>query len=1080
MGSHDLIGLDPFSNRCRELGIAAVLMLAMLVVFPTSAAAQIGRDSIPSTVYYRSFPILYDGDYRAALGNFSGEVQGGIKTVQSAWIDSICYHTMTGECYYHMGKLPQALDHYTRALNLLSAFHNWMLSVTFPPFIQPGPVGSRKAVPWGQSRRGTEIGSFPSAFQMQQGKLNNNDVVQRGGVVQAPVIVSVNVDEIVRASCLAMRRRRELLGPMAKHDPLTAEIVTKLSQRPGQLNNWSIAWVDVQLGAAYASMGNMAQAVASLENSLIVGGRYDHPLTGTALLELGRIALEAGDVAASSRYFDEATYCAVNFGDTGLLEEAFRLGQLANRLANAKQIYPPLATAVAWAKANGSRMLHASLSIMAAEDLASLGQTPAANNMLAEAKRSLQGADMSQADVGARFQMATATVSYQLGKVGDGDTAIASAMKYQSGGSLWLFQINLADTNYTGGNPAFSDRVGPLMYEILLRDPTPADWLSSPLESLSVMTNSHPGPYEHWFEAVQARRNEPELALEISDKARRHRFYSTLPMGGRLLALRWLLEGPTELLTQRATLQKQDLLSRYSKYATLAEDARRLRTELSRQPVADDNNDARKEQSTKLSQLGAIGQQQEVILREMAVRHEPCDLVFPPIRKTKDLQNALQPGHALLSFFSTTRATYGFLFTREKYTSWRIVNPNAVKGQIAGLLRELGQFEQNHPLSVQELQSSGWQKAGAKVLELLFDKSSVDLSAKFEELIIVPDALLWYLPFELLPVVARNEGETLLSRVKVRYAPTVGLAIPYTRSRKPQYNVGVVTGKLFPQDDLSVTRTAYEQIARAVPGALALPFTLPAASGVYRTVWDEIILLDDIENSDGGPYDWSPAQIDRGKPGSTLASWFPLPWGAPERMILPGFHTAAENGLKKGSANGNELFLSLCGLMSTGARTVLISRWRTAGQTSLDLVREFAQELPSTSPADAWQRAVQIAAATPLDQEAEPRLKKLPPDAQPTASHPFFWAGYLLVDSGVLPEGAQPPPPEAAPLKPPANAAVNAAPPVNGAAAVNPMPVANGAQPPAIGVAPGVNDAPVANPTVPPKTAPAKAPARKK
>ena len=59
--------------------------------------------------------------------------------------------------------------------------------------------------------------------------------------------------------------------------------------------------------------------------------------------------------------------------------------------------------------------------------------------------------------------------------------------------------------------------------------------------------------------------------------------------------------------------------------------------------------------------------------------------------------------------------------------------------------------------------------------------------------------------------------------------------------------------------------------------------------------------------------------------------------------------------------------------MSTGTRTILLSRWRSGGQTSLDLVREFTQELPHTTPADAWQRAVQVVSNSPLNLEAEPR-----------------------------------------------------------------------------------------------------------
>ena len=77
-----------------------------------------------------------------------------------------------------------------------------------------------------------------------------------------------------------------------------------------------------------------------------------------------------------------------------------------------------------------------------------------------------------------------------------------------------------------------------------------------------------------------------------------------------------------------------------------------------------------------------------------------------------------------------------------------------------------------------------------------------------------------------------------------------------------------------------------------------------------------------------------------------------MPWGGPEQILLPGFHTAAESSLRR-TGSGNELFLATCGLMANGARTVLLSTWRTGGQSSFDLVREFAQELPHTSAADA-------------------------------------------------------------------------------------------------------------------------------
>ena len=66
------------------------------------------------------------------------------------------------------------------------------------------------------------------------------------------------------------------------------------------------------------------------------------------------------------------------------------------------------------------------------------------------------------------------------------------------------------------------------------------------MECMAVLVTPHPLPYEHWFEATMARK-EYEQALEIADRARRHRFFTSLALGGRLESLRWVLEGSTDL-----------------------------------------------------------------------------------------------------------------------------------------------------------------------------------------------------------------------------------------------------------------------------------------------------------------------------------------------------------------------------------------------------------------------------------------------------------------------------------------------------------------------------------------------------
>ena len=119
---------------------------------------------------------------------------------------------------------------------------------------------------------------------------------------------------------------------------------------------------------------------------------------------------------------------------------------------------------------------------------------------------------------------------------------------------------------------------------------------------------------------------------------------------------------------------------------------------------------------------------------------------------------------------------------------------------------------------------------------------------------------------------------------------------------------------------------------------------------------------------------------------------------------MRGFETSL-----KRPAGGEDVFLSLCGLMASGSRTILLSRWRTGGKTSYDLTREFVQELPYTSPTKAWQRSVFLAMQSDLVAAREPRVKASNFDAHSKAGHPFFWSSYLLVAPGEISAVAEAP-----------------------------------------------------------------------
>lgn len=1030
---------------CAAASVARAQTVPTLPSAPAGGAGGPTR-TVPTDTYFLVLGGYYQGNFNDALAGFQGCARGSIKAGPNLWIDSICYQTMIGECYYQLGQHDKALEAYNAAARLFVKFNDWLIPVRFPPAISPATNIAVRPVPWGQSQRNVRLGHFPDKSLISQGSLDITQVIrQGGGTVQAPVLFPLNAQEIVRCTCLAIRRRGELLGPASPHDGLTNELIAVLSRRPVQPNHWSETWIDVQLGLAFEAAGKDLQARPVLERAVVAQGEYDHPLTPTTLLALGRIALRAGEFNAATDLFAEAGYAAIPFADYGTLEEALRGGHSVHMQTNRAGLYPPLATAPEWARLSDLRYVQVSTLVMAGEALCYQGQPAAALKTLEAARVAMVRSWIQHAQLGARHQHALALAQYQSGQYPAGDAALKAALAFQKTGSLWLYHIGLTDRLYVANG--LSPRVAMELFTTLLRDPTGKDWVGDPLESLSVLVHAHPSAYEHWFDvALQRTDRDYKQAATIADLGKRRRFLASLELGGRLHALRWLLEGPPEMLDEQAALDRQQLLTRFPQYARLAQQASDLRAQLAAlQPAADDAAGQR-DRLAKRGELARLGEAQEALLREMAVRREAAGIVFPPVRATEQLQAALPEKHAALVFHVTSRNVYGFLMTRENFAFWPIATPASLQQPIVSLLRDLGNFDANRQFKLSDLGATAWKRSGRELLDLLMKESKVELPYDFEELVIVPDGPLWYVPFEMLQTLDGNETRDLLSGLRVRAAPLMGLAAGDPRPRRQSGRVGVALGKLFPNDDADVSRAAYEEFALHVPGSELVAGTAAGAAADLVGLDGLVVLGDLAPVAKAGPFGLVPLPQERGGGGSTVADWARLPWGRPSFLVLPGFHTAAENAAVRGTPEaGQEVFLAVCGLMATGPRTLLVSRWRPAGQTSFDLVREFVQELPHVSAAESWQRAVQLARQTPLVPPAEPRVKLAEDELPPPAEHPFFWAAYLLIDTGT--------PPRTGTVDPPAEEAAPAA-----------APAPEGPNPPAAPVAPAAPAPPPAAP----------------
>ena len=183
---------------------------------------------------------------------------------------------------------------------------------------------------------------------------------------------------------------------------------------------------------------------------------------------------------------------------------------------------------------------------------------------------------------------------------------------------------------------------------------------------------------------------------------------------------------------------------------------------------------------------------------------------------------------------------------------------------------------------------------------MLLKGSPADFTQPFEELVVVPDGVLWYLPFEALQVTVDGQSQPL------------DLAIPHSlcadafalHGRRSRPQCRRATRPWWWANSIRATTTPRRSGVRATcrrscPALWRSESPPPAPSSIYGTLFHRLVVLRRLGLSDQDPYGWAPAPIDRGKAGASLADWLALPWGGPEVIILPGFHTAAEDALKR-------------------------------------------------------------------------------------------------------------------------------------------------------------------------------------
>lgn len=988
------------SGRSRWL----VLMAGLAMV---AGGTTQGQDrAVPDAGYFAAVDDLYRGEYRQAERGFRNAVRGGIRTVQARWVDSICYRAMLGETYFQMGNPSRALVEFDAACELFLTYPRWLLTVDFRTPLRPDSNNARLIAPWGRTTRQTTYGAFSETMLVQQGELLTEQRLRRGGPIQSLQMWRINVIEVLRTTALAIRRRNEILGPLGEHDAVSKSLVDALA-RGGNAprGHWSNAWTETLLGYAQMGIGESQQALAHFSRGILVDGRYDHPLTGATLLGQAQLALEAGNAKAAMNLATEASYAAFAYDDFDVIGASLELGSTAFLASQAEGVFAPLPVAGQWARRENADHLAAQFWIAEAEILATSGG-------LRQATAKLGGISARRSDLAAgRLEphrtYVEALIAYAGGNEELGDRNIAEALAQERPQSLRHTQIVLANQRVDGGQ--ISPRIAVDIYGELLRDAGANDWALTPLETLSNLSTSYEGALSRWLLAALSR-DEILPAINITEIAKRRRFYRAQPIAGRLLAMRQLLEKAPEQLTDAAKLQRRALLLLTPAYAQLSEQAAQLQRELAAEPLVSQEGRLVREQQSRLQRLVRNAGERESLLRGLVLRRDATDYETPPRLDATKAQASLKPGQALIVFHQAGTSTFAFILTKDAYHTWRLPEAGPLSEQTAAMLKEMGHFSQSRTFASEDLDVERWQEVAKQYGDMVFGESRLDLS-KTSELVIVPDGVLWHAPFEAMMPTTGGNKDYLVDRTPTRLAPTVGFAVGAAFPPRPIRTTGIAAAIGAGANSFQ-NEQIVEDMKSVVEGALVLESPLPAPSTLLASQVEQLLVLAEAEIDPAEPYAFSPLPLDRSDAYGSLGGWLQLPLPDCDRIVLGGVRTVAETGLKaRGRGRkkdvtpriGRELFHVSCSLLAGGANSLLLSRWQTSGKTHRDLLREYTLEVPHVAANQAWRRSVALARRTVLDPLQEPRLKRTSGETVTVAEHPFLWSGYLLVDTGYDP-----------------------------------------------------------------------------
>lgn len=992
----------PTWGRLAPAALCSSLVMAGVFTFvaANSLHAQATSD-MPRTEYYVARELFRVGRTLEAADGFALSLNRARRVGDQPWIDSIPSLVMLGECHYQRGELALALERYDSALMVLLANPTWVEQFQLSTEVLPSFEAASKGIQWFTKSRPMRAVAVPIAIPINADPTQSRSTAQSGSAAASGPTTHLDVSEVLRTVALALMRRWETLGPLAKHSPLSGPLDALFTRDSYHQAPWFVAsWRALQ---GMSALGSQAPVDSRqlLRQAALVGNQSDYYLSSIVLLVLGKLEAREGNYAGAVVHFQDASLVAAHFEQHATTAEAsLRLADsgAASGITTAME---PLQRLASWANKK-STLLQLSAWLGASELAIYANDFALADKLLRQCPALLRNLETALPRVHARFLFVNALSAFGQKRAAQGVASLQQALRIMRGSASAgaavesIFQTQLVLDLFASQALSAAD-TEQILSEVVA-EPTLFDWGLSPLETIAELTTARDPAYAQLLAMALERQAPIEEILAGMDQLQRQRLYVALPLGGREFAWRYLMTSPPEQLSPAVG----DIVAAARKRVpTLENDARRMQqlvAQLRQAPLPLEERKLSSDAKKAFVELEEISEGYESRLAFLSLHRQAVDRVVPWAAELPRLQDRLAVGDLLLGLTVVGQQVVGVAVTQDAAKYWQVADGSQIDSSLRALLTDIGATREAQPASAIAAASAAaaWHKSAQQLGDALFPAEVQQMLAQCQRAIVVPHDWLWYVPFEMLPLRSDAGVQPWIAHHAVTYVPTLGsIDFAFAKPAPVAQTVGIV-GSFFALE-ASANQTLAQSIGQEIPDAQIL--FLAQKSSVPSVAWlklktDQLWVASTIENAANG---WDAQVLPLGNVDQTrVGSWLAMPHTSPTRVLLPGMRTAIRSGEL---GRGDELFLPICAMLFSGTQHASLSRWPAGGVSTSALLQRQLEELQSDPPSAALRRSVLALWAEQFVAANEPTLLPWSKDAAVLISgeHPLLWAGYMAV-----------------------------------------------------------------------------------